>query len=231
MNIDPKEIAKFDKFAAQWWDYHGPLKTLHAINPLRLKFIEAWVPLHGKTVLDVGCGGGILSESLASAGAITTAIDGSEHAITVAKNHAQKQGLIIDYHCTLIESFCMEHPSQFDVITCLELLEHVPDPAAIITACAEALKPGGTIFFSTINRNVKAYLHAIIGAEYLLNMLPKGTHDFSKFIKPSELNRAANHANLELFALQGMGYQISTDTYSLNNDVSVNYLAAFRKLS
>ena len=228
-NIDPTEIAKFDAAAAHWWDLEGDLKTLHDINPLRLNFITELCPLKDKKVLDIGCGGGILAEAMAKQDAIVTGIDMSVAALEVAHLHLHESQLTIDYQHTTAEDYAHRHPEQFDVVTCLELLEHVPDPAAVIQACANLVKPGGTIFFSTINRNPKAYLFAILGAEYILKMLPRGTHDYAKFMRPSELAHWARNADLSVSQLKGMHYDLLNKTYSLNHDVSVNYLMFCQK--
>lgn len=224
MNIDQSEISKFDALASRWWDTNGEMKPLHAINPLRMQFIEQHAKLSGQKILDVGCGGGILSESLAQRGGLVTGIDMAESSIDVAKLHQHESNLTIDYHVATAEDFATQHTETFDVITCLEMLEHVPDPSSIVNACAAMLKPGGKIFFSTLNRNAKAYLFAIIGAEYVLNLLPKGTHDYKKFIKPSELDAWMREANLKLSNMGGLHYNPLTKQYKLNEDVSVNYL-------
>lgn len=224
LNVDPAELEKFASLAHRWWDKTTEFKPLHAINPLRLNFIDGLVSLKGKRVLDVGCGGGILSESMAEKGADVTGIDLGEKALKVAKLHQLETGTKVDYRLISVEDLAKQQAGSFDVVTCMEMLEHVPDPEAIIRACAELVKPGGSVFFSTINRNPKAYLFAVIGAEYLLNMLPKGTHEYQKFIKPSELSSWARHAGLEISQLKGMGYNPLTEHYSLGTDVSVNYL-------
>lgn len=228
-NIDPQEIAKFDEVAPEWWDIEGPLKPLHQLNPFRLNFIQSHIDLNGLNVLDIGCGGGILTESLSKAGAKASGIDMSEPAIKAAKEHAEKHNLPIHYQQISAENYAAEHPHSVDIITCMELLEHVPDPASIIAACANLVKPGGHVFMSTLNRNLKSYLFAILGAEYVLKLLPKGTHDYAKFIKPSELDTWASAAGLELLDLTGITYNPLRSTYSLTDDVSVNYLACFRK--
>lgn len=228
-NSDTQEIKKFDSVAARWWDKNGDFKPLHDINPLRLNFIEQHVSLNGKTVLDVGCGGGILSESLATQGADVTGIDMSSEALKVAQLHLLESQLTVNYQQSTAEELAQTHGNQYDVVTCLELLEHVPDPSSIVSACAQMVKPGGYVFFSTINRNPKAYLHAIIGAEYILKLLPKGMHDYAKFIRPSELSRWARHAQLDLIALKGISYNLLDKTYFLTNNVSVNYLGCYQK--
>jgi 2-polyprenyl-6-hydroxyphenyl methylase/3-demethylubiquinone-9 3-methyltransferase len=226
-NVDPAEIAKFEELAARWWDPHSEFKPLHDINPLRLDYIERLEPLRGKRVLDVGCGGGLLSEGMAARGAQVTGIDMGAAPLSVAKLHLYESGLEIDYRQITAEQMAAEHPGAFDVVTCLEMLEHVPSPDSVIAACARLVKPGGLVVFSTINRNPKAYLFAIVGAEYVLRMLPRGTHDFRKFIRPSELDGWARAADLSLRDITGMSYNPLTATYSLGRDVDVNYLAAY----
>ncbi len=228
-NIDPHEIAKFDAAAAHWWDRQGEMKPLHDINPLRLDFIEQHDTLSHKQVLDVGCGGGILAEGMAERGAKVIGIDMSAAALEVARLHLYESQLQIDYQQSTAEDYATQHPGQFDIVTCLELLEHVPTPATVIQACATLVKPGGSLFFSTINRNAKAYLFAIVGAEYLLKMLPRGTHDFAKFIRPAELAHWSRAANLSVIDLKGMHYHLLNKTYSLSDDVSVNYLMYCQK--
>ena len=224
LNVDPAELEKFAALAHRWWDKNSEFKPLHAINPLRLHFIDEAVGLNGKRVLDVGCGGGILSESMAEKGADVVAIDLGEKALKVAKLHQLESGSKVDYQLIAVEALASQQPASFDVVTCMEMLEHVPDPAAIIDACAKLVKPGGSVFFSTINRNPKAYLFAVIGAEYVLNMLPKGTHEYEKFIKPSELSAWARNSDLTVNKLKGMSYNPLTQHYSLGSDISVNYL-------
>lgn len=227
-NADPIEIEKFSQLAHKWWDPHSEFKPLHEINPLRLNYINQRAPLLGKNVLDVGCGGGILSESMAGLGAVVTGIDLSDKALQVAKLHLLESGKKVDYRKVAVEQLAAEHPASFDVVTCLEMLEHVPDPASVIKACATLVKPGGQVFFSTLNRNPKSYLFAIIGAEYVLNMLPKGTHDYAKFLKPSELAQACRDANLNVADIIGMSYNPFSKVYSFGRDTSVNYLIACR---
>ena len=228
-NVDPAEIAKFESLAARWWDPHSEFKPLHDINPLRLDYIERLEALGGKHVLDVGCGGGLLSEGMAARGAKVTGIDMGEAPLSVAKLHLYESGLEVDYRQITAEQMAAEHAATYDLVTCLEMLEHVPQPESIVTACARMVKPGGLVVFSTINRNPKAYALAILGAEYILRMLPKGTHDFRKFIRPSELDRWARGADLQLQDLSGMTYNPLTGRYRLGQDADVNYLAAYRR--
>ena len=226
MNADPQEIQKFSELAHRWWDPTSEFRPLHEINPLRLEWINARVPLAGKQVCDVGCGGGILAESIAKKGATVTGIDLSEKALKVADLHSLESGIKVRYELISAEELAAREAGQYDVVTCMEMLEHVPDPAAIVQACAKLVKPGGHIFFSTLNRNPKSYLFAIIGAEYVLGLLPRGTHDYAKFITPAELSGFARTAGLEVEALKGMTYNPLTKIYSLNQDTSVNYLVA-----
>jgi 2-polyprenyl-6-hydroxyphenyl methylase/3-demethylubiquinone-9 3-methyltransferase len=228
-NVDPAEIAKFEELAARWWDPHSEFKPLHDINPLRLDYIDRLEPLRGKRVLDVGCGGGLLSEGMAARGAQVTGIDMGEAPLSVARLHLYESGLEVDYQRITAEQMAAEHPAAFDIVTCLEMLEHVPAPESVIAACARTVKPGGLVVFSTINRNPKSYLFAIVGAEYVLRLLPKGTHDFRKFIRPSELDQWARAAELELRDITGMTYNPFTATYSLGSDVDVNYITAYRR--
>ncbi|MBX2807031.1 MAG: bifunctional 2-polyprenyl-6-hydroxyphenol methylase/3-demethylubiquinol 3-O-methyltransferase UbiG [Cellvibrionaceae bacterium] len=223
-NVDPAEIAKFESLASRWWDKNSEFKPLHAINPLRSQFIDERSPVAEMTVLDVGCGGGILSESLAQRGAQVTGIDRGEAPLAVARLHAQQTGLDIDYQCISAEALANERAERFDIVTCMEMLEHVPDPAAIVAACARLAKPGGHVYFSTINRNPKAYAFAILGAEYVLKLLPKGTHDYHKFIRPAELAQWVRNSHLQWQDITGMTYNPITKRYRLNaDDVSVNY--------
>jgi 2-polyprenyl-6-hydroxyphenyl methylase/3-demethylubiquinone-9 3-methyltransferase len=226
MNADPLELQKFSDLAHRWWDPTSEFRPLHEINPLRLEWINARAPLAGKTVLDVGCGGGILTESMAKKGANVTGIDLSEKALKVADLHSLESGVPVRYELIAAEALAAREPGQYDVVTCMEMLEHVPDPAAIVQACATLVKPGGKVFFSTINRNPKAYLFAVIGAEYLLNLLPKGTHDYAKFITPAELASFIRTAGMTVDGLKGMTYNPLTKIYSLNQDTDVNYLVA-----
>lgn len=224
LNADPVELDKFGDLAHRWWDPNSEFKPLHDINPLRLAWIDNHAGISGKTILDVGCGGGILSESMAQRGATVTGIDLSDKALGVAKLHLLESGNKVDYQKSSAEEFADQAPGSFDVVTCMEMLEHVPNPASIISACSVLVKPGGHVFFSTINRNAKAYLLAVVGAEYVLKMLPKGTHDYAKFIKPSELSRWAKSALLEPDELIGMTYNPLSQRYSLGHDTDVNYL-------
>lgn len=223
-NADQAELQKFAELAHKWWDVNSEFKPLHEINPLRLNWINDLVGLKGKRVLDIGCGGGILSESMHFKGAKVTGIDLGEKALNVAKLHQLESGADVDYQCISAEQLATLQPASFDVVTCMEMLEHVPDPAAIVAACAKLVKPNGSVFFSTINRNPKAYLFAVVGAEYVLNLLAKGTHDYAKFIKPSELSSWARHAKLDVMSLRGMSYHPFKQTYRLGDDVAVNYL-------
>ncbi len=224
LNADPAELDKFGDLAHRWWDPNSEFKPLHDINPLRLDWIDNAIGLRGKRVLDVGCGGGLLSEGMAVRGAEVTGIDLSEKPLGVARLHLLESGQKVDYRKVAVEQLAAEMPDAFDAVTCLEMLEHVPDPASIVASCARLVKPGGQVFFSTINRNPKAYLFAVIGAEYLLQMLPKGTHDFARFIKPSELTRWCKQAGLEPDELVGMTYNPLTRHYALGRDTDVNYL-------
>ena len=230
VNVDHSEISKFEQLAARWWDPESEFKPLHEINPLRLGYIEGFVPLAGKRVLDVGCGGGILSESMAAKGAEVTGIDMGEAPLEVARLHLLESGLEVNYERIPVERLAEEQPESFDVVTCMEMLEHVPDPASVVQACARLTKPGGHCFFSTLNRNPKSYLFAIIGAEYLLQLLPKGTHDFAKFIRPSELDRWIRAAGLQALDITGITYNPLTRHYRLSpHDVEVNYMVSCRK--
>jgi 2-polyprenyl-6-hydroxyphenyl methylase / 3-demethylubiquinone-9 3-methyltransferase len=228
-NVDHDEIAKFEKLAARWWDPNSEFKPLHDINPLRLDYIDRLAGLQGKRVLDVGCGGGLLSEAMARRGARVTGIDMGKAPLNVARLHRLESNLEIDYRQITPEQLAEEQPGGYDVVTCLEMLEHVPDPAAVIAACATLVTKDGRVFLSTINRNPKAYLLAVIGAEYLLKLLPRGTHEYGKFIRPSEMEAWARHAGLRLTDLTGMSYNPLTREYHLGADVSVNYLACFER--
>ena len=229
INADPAELQKFSELAHRWWDPASEFKPLHDINPLRLGWINGKADLLDKTVLDVGCGGGILTESMASAGAKVTGIDLSEKALSVARLHLFESGHSVDYRLISAEDLAAEMPAHFDVVTCMEMLEHVPDPASTIAACAHLVKPGGHVFFSTLNRNLKAYVQAIIGAEYVLKMLPRGTHEYAKFIKPSELSRHCRNAGLDTHELIGLSYNPLSRVYSLGRNTDVNYLLHTRR--
>jgi len=229
LNADRAELDKFGELAHRWWDPNSEFKPLHDINPLRLDWIDEHVGLAGKRVLDVGCGGGLLSEGMAARGAQVTGIDLSEKPLGVARLHLLESGQQVDYRLTSAEQLAEEMPESFDAVTCLEMLEHVPDPASVVAACARLVKPGGQVFFSTLNRNPKAYLFAVIGAEYLLKLLPKGTHDYAKFIRPAELARWAKFAGLEPDEIIGMSYNPLARQYSLGRDTSVNYLMRTRR--
>ena len=225
LNVDPAEIEKFEALATRWWDKNSEFKPLHDINPLRLDYIDRRSNgLNGKNVIDVGCGGGILAESMAQRGASVTGIDMGKAPLQVARLHKHESGVDVDYQQITAEDMAAQHGGEFDVVTCMEMLEHVPDPASIIKACAQLVKPDGAVFFSTINRNPKSYLFAIVGAEYVLRMLPKGTHQYEKFIKPSELTHWARHAGLNARELTGMSYNPFSKQYRLGFDVDVNYL-------
>ncbi|MFA5531961.1 MAG: bifunctional 2-polyprenyl-6-hydroxyphenol methylase/3-demethylubiquinol 3-O-methyltransferase UbiG [Thiohalomonadaceae bacterium] len=223
-NVDPVEINKFAAAASRWWDRNSEFKPLHDINPLRIDYVDQRAGLTGKQVLDVGCGGGILSEGMAARGAEVMGIDMAEASLEVARLHLLESGLQVDYRLVSVEQLAEERPASFDLVTCMEMLEHVPDPVSVVAACARLVKPGGKVFFSTINRTPKSYLFAIVGAEYVLRMLPKGTHNYAKFIRPSELESWARHAGLALRDLTGMSYNPLSRQYSLGRDLEVNYL-------
>lgn len=229
-NVDAQEIAKFEALAFRWWDTESEFKPLHDINPLRLNFIDKHAPLTGKRVLDIGCGGGILSESMAKRGAIVKGIDLGTAPLAVAKIHAKEENIDIDYQAIAAEDIALQEPNSYDIVTCMEMLEHVPDPAAIVQACATLVKPGGHVFFSTINRNPKAFLFAIVGAEYVLNLLPKGTHHYEKLIRPSELDHWVRQASLQTNEIIGMNYNPLKKTYKLSSDTSVNYIVHSQKI-
>ena len=229
INVDPLELEKFSELAHRWWDPNAEFKPLHEINPLRLDHIDRMAMLKGKLVLDVGCGGGILSESMAARGARVTGIDLADKALKVAQLHLLESGLEVEYRLIEAESLAREMPHRFDVITCMELLEHVPDPAATVRACGELVTPGGHLFFATINRNLKSYLFAVLGAEYVLRLLPRGTHDYAKFIKPSQLAAMCRSAGLSVSSLTGMTYNPLAKTYALGPVADVNYILAATK--
>jgi 2-polyprenyl-6-hydroxyphenyl methylase/3-demethylubiquinone-9 3-methyltransferase len=229
-NVDPNEIRKFEELASRWWDKNSEFKPLHDINPLRANWIDNIAPVAEKKVLDVGCGGGILSESLAQRGAEVTGIDMGDAPLGVARLHQLESGLSINYQKSTAEDFAKNHENTFDIVTCLEMLEHVPDPSSVINACAKMVKPGGAVFFSTINRNPKAFLLAIVGAEYVLRMLPRGTHEYGKFIRPSELANWSREASLQVNQMTGLLYNPLTKTYKLSpSDVDVNYMISTQK--
>jgi len=228
-NIDPNEIAKFNDLASRWWDESSEFKPLHDINPLRVNYINQHSPVDGLKVADIGCGGGLVSEGLARLGAQVTGIDMGEAPINVAKLHLHESQLDIEYLQTTAEELASEREEQYDVVTCLEMLEHVPDPSSVVAACSKLVKPGGTVYFSTINRNPKAWLFAIVGAEYILNMLPKGTHEYAKLIQPAELDQWARNANLKTKTMIGMHYNPFTKHYKLDKGVDVNYIMRCRK--
>ena len=229
-NVDPAELAKFSELAHRWWDPESEFRPLHQINPLRLDWINGLAPLKGKEVLDVGCGGGILTDAMARAGANALGIDLASKSLKVAQLHAlEAQTPHVHYREVSVEALAAERPASFDVVTCMEMLEHVPDPASVVKACAQLVKPGGWVFFSTLNRNAKSFMFAIVGAEYVLNLLPKGTHEYAKFIRPSELARDCREAGLEWHSTKGMAYNPLTRRYWLNNDTSVNYLVATQR--
>ena len=224
MNADPAELEKFSQLASRWWDPHGEFRPLHEINPLRLEWIDERAGLAGKRVLDVGCGGGILAEAMAGRGARVTGIDLSEKSLRVAELHLLQSKAQVTYEQVSTDDYARQHAGEFDVVTCMELLEHVPEPAAMVAACSRLVRKGGQVFFSTINRNPKSYLFAVIGAEYILRLLPRGTHDYERFIKPSELSRFARDAGLQVAELIGMTYNPLTQRYRLEADCDVNYL-------
>lgn len=230
-NVDTAEVAKFDALASRWWDPEGEFRPLHEINPLRLDFIRQRAQLEGRRVLDVGCGGGILTEAMAAAGAAVTGIDAADGPLTVARLHQAESGLEVEYLKETAEGHAEQNAAAYDVVTCLEMLEHVPSPTDVIAACSRLVRPGGDVFFSTINRNPKAFLFAIVGAEYLLKLLPTGTHEYSKFIRPSELAEWARGANLELMDSIGLHYNPISGEYSLGANVDVNYMMHFQRPS
>ncbi len=228
-NVDPNEIRKFEELAYRWWDTESEFKPLHDINPLRLNYIDDRASIKGKQVIDVGCGGGILAESMARRSATVIGIDMGETPLSVAQMHALESQIAVDYQQITAEDMAVQHAGAFDVVTCMEMLEHVPDPASVIAACAQMVKPNGHVFFSSINRNPKAFLMAIVGAEYIMNMLPKGTHEYGKFIKPSELEKAARSVGLKLRNITGLTYNPIFQSYRLSPDVDVNYMMHFTK--
>ena len=230
MNLDTQEIAKFSKSAEHWWDVDSDFRPLHDINPVRLDWINRAAPLRGLRVLDVGCGGGLLSEGLAALGAKVTGLDMSEQSLDVARLHALESGYKIDYHHIAAEDFALQHAAKFDIVTCLEMLEHVPDPSSAVEACSSLLKPGGHVFFSTINRNPKAYLMAVVGAEYVLRLLPRGTHDYAKFIRPAELANYCREAELVVNEIVGMRYDPFQRKAEITEDTGVNYLLRASRL-
>ncbi|ADX45891.1 ubiquinone biosynthesis O-methyltransferase [Paracidovorax avenae ATCC 19860] len=230
-NVDPAELAKFSELAHRWWDLESEFRPLHEINPLRLGWIDGLAPLQGQRVLDVGCGGGILADAMARKGATVTGIDLATKSLKVAQLHALEAGTPhIQYREVSVEALAEESPASFDTVTCMEMLEHVPDPASVVQACARLVKPGGWVFFSTINRNAKAFLLAIVGAEYVLGMLPRGTHEYANLIKPSELATACRAARLDVLQTRGMEYNPLTRRYALSGNTSVNYLMACRRV-
>ncbi len=228
-NVDPAEIEKFSQLAHKWWDLDSEFKPLHEINPLRLAYIAEHAELNGQTVLDVGCGGGILTEAMARAGAVATGIDMAKKSLKVAQLHAFEANVSVQYRCVSVEDLAAESPAAFDVVTCMEMMEHVPDPASVIAACAQLAKPGGWVFFSTINRNAKAYVQAVLGAEYLLGLLPRGTHDYKKFVTPAELARMCRQSGLAPVNYCGLIYNPLNKKYSLSEKLDVNYMVACRK--
>ena len=228
-NVDELEIDKFSQLAHKWWDKDSEFKPLHEINPLRLDYIDDFATIQGLKVLDVGCGGGILAESMALRGAQVTGIDLAKKSLKVAQLHSLESGVSMEYRCVAVEDLTAEQPGSFDVVTCMEMLEHVPDPESVVRSCARLVKPGGWVFFSTLNRNAKAYLLAVVGAEYVLNMLPRGTHEYARFLKPSELSRMARNAGLDISNVSGMSYNPLSRIYALGDDTQVNYLMATRR--
>jgi len=228
-NVDAAEVAKFDALASRWWDPDGEFRSLHEINPLRLDWVRQHAQLSGTTVVDIGCGGGILAESMATAGATVTGIDMAEGPLAVARLHQHESDTVVNYRQATAEELASEEAASFDIVTCLEMLEHVPDPSQVVNSCAELVKPGGHVFFSTINRNPKSFAFAIVGAEYVLKLLPAGTHEYEKFIRPSELESWARHAGLSLKDSIGMHYNPITKEYSLGGNLDVNYLMYFQR--
>jgi 2-polyprenyl-6-hydroxyphenyl methylase/3-demethylubiquinone-9 3-methyltransferase len=229
VNVDPAELEKFSQLAHRWWDPASEFRPLHEINPLRLDWIDRRAPLAGRSALDVGCGGGILAEAMARKGATVTGIDLADKPLKVAQLHLLESGLAVDYRKIAAEDLARERPAAFDVVTCMEMLEHVPDPASVVRACGELVRPGGDVFFSTINRNPKSFLFAIVGAEYVLRLLPKGTHEYARFIRPSELAGMCRAAGLEVAEIIGMTYNPFTRVYALGRDAGVNYIVHARR--
>lgn len=228
-NVDTQELEKFSQLAHKWWDKNSEFKPLHEINPLRLGFIDGHAPLAGTRVLDVGCGGGILAESMAAQGAEVTGIDLAKKSLKIAQLHSLETGIAVNYRCVEVETLAQAEAGQFDTVTCMEMLEHVPSPQSVVRSCAQLVKPGGYVFFSTLNRNPKAYLMAVVGAEYVLNLLSRGTHDYARFLKPSELARMARDAGLELVDVKGLTYNPISGIHRLSDDTDVNYLMACRR--
>ncbi|MFN2301208.1 MAG: bifunctional 2-polyprenyl-6-hydroxyphenol methylase/3-demethylubiquinol 3-O-methyltransferase UbiG [Gammaproteobacteria bacterium] len=228
-NVDPREVARFGDLAARWWDPDGELRTLHDLNPARVGYIAARCELPGTRVLDIGCGGGLLSEALAERGAVVTGIDASERAVEVAKLHLLESGLTVAYECETAEAHAAKHPGAYDLVTCLELLEHVPEPASVVAACAALVRPGGAICFSTLNRTPAAWALGVVAAEYILELLPRGTHDWSRFIRPSELDAHARAAGLRIADVSGLRYDPFSRTAEVAGGVSINYLAWFER--
>ncbi len=229
MNVDPHEIKKFNALAKDWWDPNGRMKPLHQMNPLRIQYIKNHTSIAEKKVLDVGCGGGLLSEAMARESADVIGIDLSDTLIQVAQQHAQKKRVLVDYQCVSVEQIAQTHAASFDIVTCMEMLEHVPDPMGILQACADSLKPGGVLFVSTINRTIESYLGAIVAAEYILGLLPKGTHQYNQFIRPSELTQWARQAGLKLGGLQGIRFQPFSQKWHLSHNIHINYMAYYEK--
>jgi 2-polyprenyl-6-hydroxyphenyl methylase/3-demethylubiquinone-9 3-methyltransferase len=229
MNVDQAELRKFSDLAARWWDPEGPMRPLHEINPVRLQWIDGIAPLAGRQAVDIGCGGGVLAEAMAQRGAAVTGIDLAGKPLRVAQLHGLESGAQVEYRESSAESFAAEHPAAFDVVTCMEMLEHVPDPESVVRACATLAKPGGAVFFSTINRNLKSFLLAIVAAEYVLGLVPKGTHEYLKLVRPAELGAACRSAGLDLKELTGLHFNPLLDRYSLGGNVDVNYFAYTRK--
>ena len=224
-NVNEGEVRKFSKIAEQWWDPQGKFRPLHLLNPLRVEFIQTYSPVDGKSVLDVGCGGGILAEALAAKNAIVTGLDVSEASLNVAKLHLLESQVTVEYVCSTVEKFAEQHENQFDIITCMEVLEHVPDPVSVIRACSQLLKPGGSLYFSTLNRTVKSWVFGIVGAEYVLNMLPRGTHKHKNFIRPSELYRWCSSCGVQLENITGLHYNPIIQSFRLGPGVAINYFA------